>query len=80
MWLRLVGSLKLNVSFAKEPYKREYILQKRLLATVSGHAVSFLERNRLRIFPSPTLEALPPCGGGSAGCPKKGQEESETGE
>jgi len=23
-WLRLVGSLKLYVSFAKEPYKREY--------------------------------------------------------
>ena len=23
-WLRLVGSLKLQVSFAKEPYKREY--------------------------------------------------------
>jgi len=28
-WLRLVGSLKLSVSFAKEPYKRDYILQKR---------------------------------------------------
>ena len=28
-WLRLVGSLKLQVSFAKEPYKRDYILQKR---------------------------------------------------
>ena len=28
-WLRLVGSLKLQVSFAKEPYKREDILQKR---------------------------------------------------
>jgi len=28
-WLRLVGSLKLQVSFAKEPYKRAYILQKR---------------------------------------------------
>jgi len=27
-WLRLVGSLKLQVSFAKEPYKRDYILQK----------------------------------------------------
>jgi len=25
----LVGSLKLHVSFAKEPYKRGYILQKR---------------------------------------------------
>jgi len=28
-WLRLVGSLKSQVSFAKEPYKRDYILQKR---------------------------------------------------
>jgi len=28
-WLRLVGSLKLQVSFVKEPYKRDYILQKR---------------------------------------------------
>jgi len=28
-WLRLGGSLKIQVSFAKEPYKREYILQKR---------------------------------------------------
>ena len=28
-WLRLVGSLKLQVSFAKEPYKKDDILQKR---------------------------------------------------
>jgi len=28
-WLRLVGSLKWQVSFAKEPYKRDDILQKR---------------------------------------------------
>ena len=28
-WLQLVGSFKLKVSFAKEPYKRDYILQKR---------------------------------------------------
>ena len=28
-WLRLVGSLKLQVSFAKESYERDYILQKR---------------------------------------------------
>jgi len=27
-WLRLVGSFKLWVSFAKEPYKRDDILQK----------------------------------------------------
>jgi len=28
-WLRRVGSFKLYVSFAKEPYKTDYILQKR---------------------------------------------------
>jgi len=28
-WLRLLGSIKLKVSFAKETYKRDYILQKR---------------------------------------------------
>jgi len=28
-WLWLVGSIRLYVSFAKEPYKRDYILQKR---------------------------------------------------
>jgi hypothetical protein len=28
-WRRLVGSLKLLVSFAKEPYKRDNILQNR---------------------------------------------------
>jgi len=29
MWLQSVGALKFWVSFAKEPYKRDYILQKR---------------------------------------------------
>jgi len=28
-WPRLVGSWKLQVAFAKEPYQRDYILQKR---------------------------------------------------
>jgi len=28
-WLRLVGPLELYVSFAKEPYKRDDVLQKR---------------------------------------------------
>jgi len=28
-WLWLVGSMKLYVSFSKEPYKRDNILQKR---------------------------------------------------
>ena len=30
-WLRFVGSFKLHVSFAKEPYKRDDILQKKLI-------------------------------------------------
>jgi len=30
-WIRLAGSIKLQVSFAKEPYKRDDILQKRPL-------------------------------------------------
>jgi len=29
VWLRLVGSIKVQVSFAKEPYKKDDILQKR---------------------------------------------------
>jgi len=28
-WLWLVGSIKLQVSFTKEPYKRDDVLQKR---------------------------------------------------
>ena len=34
-WLRLLNSLKLQVYFAKEPYKRDYILQKRHLISRS---------------------------------------------
>jgi len=30
-WLRIVASIKLSVSFTKEPYKRDNILQKRPL-------------------------------------------------
>jgi len=30
-WLRLLGSIELKVSFAKEPYKIDNILQKRLI-------------------------------------------------
>jgi len=33
--LRFVGSLKTYVSFAKEPYKRDYILQKRTIVVRS---------------------------------------------
>jgi len=44
-WLRWVGSLKVQVSFAKEPYKRDDILQKRpviwrsLLVVAPPHTV-----------------------------------------
>ena len=33
-WQQLVGTLKLQVSFAKEPYQRDGILQKRLIITL----------------------------------------------
>jgi len=43
-WLRLVGSIQLWVSFAKEPYKRDYILQKRpiILSILLTIATSYL--------------------------------------
>ena len=34
-WLQLIGSAKLWVSFAKKPYKRDYILQKRPIILMS---------------------------------------------
>jgi len=44
-WLWLVGSIKIQVSWAKEPYKRGYILQKRpiilsILPTVATRCLS----------------------------------------
>jgi len=53
-WLRLVGSLKLYVSFAKEPYKRDYILQKgpiilrSLLIVATPYHMSQLATHRAR--------------------------------
>jgi len=53
-WLRLVGSLKLQVSFAKEPYKRDYVLQTRpmifwsLLIDGCFHPV-LLQSNRISV-------------------------------
>ena len=48
-WLRLVGSLKLWVSFAKEACKRDYILQKRprilrslLIVATPYHMISLI--------------------------------------
>jgi len=40
--LRLVGSLKIYISFAKEPYKREYILQKRPIFLCSAEETNIL--------------------------------------
>ena len=37
-WLRLVGSIKSQVSFAKETYKRDYILQKRPIKRTRLHS------------------------------------------
>jgi len=50
-WLRLVGSLKLQVSFAKEPYKRDYILYKRLriLRSLLSVATPYVLRTSLAI-------------------------------
>jgi len=43
-WLRLVGSIKIQVSFAKEPYKRDDILQKRpiILSILLTVATSYM--------------------------------------
>jgi len=49
-WLRLVGSFKLQVSFATEPYKRDDILQKRLM----------IFRSLLIVAPYQTTCARPP--------------------
>ena len=49
-WLWLVGSFKLYVSFAKEPYKRDNILQKRpkilstLLTVANPYGAATLSR------------------------------------
>ena len=45
-WLRLVGSFKLQVSFAKEPYKRDYILPKRpiILRSLLIEATPYMKR------------------------------------
>jgi len=48
-WLRLVGSIKLFVSFAKEPYRRDDILQKRpvILSILLTVATPYHSRKRL---------------------------------
>ena len=62
-WLRLVGSLKCWVSFAKEPYKRDDILQKRpitlrsLLIVATPESISLLENCDIRFLGDPILES-----------------------
>jgi len=59
-WLRLVGSIKLLVSFAKEPYKRNDILQKRpiILSILLSEATTYREESAYNIVYStqPLLE------------------------
>jgi len=45
-WLRLVGSIKSYISFAKEPYKRDNILQKRpiILSTLLTVATPYVSQ------------------------------------
>ena len=49
-WLRLVSSLKLYVSFAKEPYKKDEILQKRpiIWRSVLIIATPYVKRHRVK--------------------------------
>ena len=57
--LRSVGSIKLHVSFAKEPYKRDDILQKRYMAndmTKVGARVS--SRSHPISFPTCSTQVL----------------------
>jgi len=45
-WLRLVGSLKLQISFAKEPYKRDYTLQMHILIYICMHIFVAVSRKK----------------------------------
>jgi len=47
-WLGLIGSLKLYVSFAKEPYKRDDILEKRPIILRSLLIVATPQQVRMR--------------------------------
>ena len=68
-WLRLVGSLKLLVFFAKEPYKRDNILQKRpiilrsLLIVATPYIYSHYVLQNIRIFSPYTscIHMFTPC-------------------
>jgi len=55
VWLRLVISLKSQVFFAKEPYKKDYILQKRPINQRSLLIVGTPYLNTTRTFCSPKM-------------------------
>jgi len=61
--LELVGSLKLQVSFAKEPYRKDDILQKRLIVSRSLLIVATPYAGvacvRLIVSSSSSLERVP---------------------
>jgi len=54
-WLQLVGSIKLKVSFVKEPYKRDDILQKRpiILSSLLIVATPYEYTSLLNMYISP---------------------------
>jgi len=49
-WLRLAGSLKTEVCFAKEPYKRDDILQKRPIFSRSLLIIATPKQHRSRLI------------------------------
>ena len=54
-WLQLVGSMKLYISFAKEPYKRDNILQKRsVISSILLTAATPYAYKMCVFFPHPT--------------------------
>jgi len=56
-WLRLVGSIKFYVSFAKEPYKRDNILQKRPIILIDPtHHSHPIWLSRMLPFPAAMCE------------------------
>jgi len=63
-WLRLVGSLKLEVSFAKEAYKRDDILQKRpmilrsLLIVATPHRINCYTTLQFATLPHDAIHYL----------------------
>jgi len=62
-WLWLVGSIKLQVSFAKEPYKRDIILQKRpiILSILLTVATPYIQKALLSTCESQIKDFFDAC-------------------